>query len=64
MKNAMLVAGYRDEKLISKRAKDALTLVDMERYKNKLSDAAFGRAATESGYRARIGKGERNNFRG
>ena len=42
MKNAMLVAGYRDEKLISKRAKDALTLVDMERYKNKLSDALSG----------------------
>ena len=42
MKNAMLVAGYRDEKLIAKRAKDALTLVDMERYKNKLSDALSG----------------------
>ena len=42
MRNAMLVAGYHDEKVIEERAKEALALVDMERYKNKLSDALSG----------------------
>ena len=42
MHNAMLIAGCHDEKLIAKRAKEVLTLVGMERYQNKLSDALSG----------------------
>ena len=34
MRNAMLIAGFQDEKAIAGRSQEVLTLVDMERFKN------------------------------
>lgn len=42
MRNAMLLAGFRDENEIKKRTEEVLLLVDMERFKNKMSDALSG----------------------
>lgn len=40
--NQMIIAGFKDEKEISRRIVEALKLVDMERFKNKLGDALSG----------------------
>lgn len=42
MRNAMLIAGFTDEKEIEKRTEEVLKLVDMERFKNKQGDALSG----------------------
>lgn len=42
MRNAMLIAGFKDEEEIKRRCEEVLTLVDMERYKNKQGDALSG----------------------
>ncbi len=42
MRNAMLIAGFQDEKAIARRSQEVLTLVDMERFKNKQGDALSG----------------------
>ena len=42
MRNAMLIAGFKDEAEIKRRTEEALTLVDMERFKNKQGDALSG----------------------
>lgn len=42
MQNAMLLAGFKDQKEIAKRSKEVLELVDMDRYKNKQGDALSG----------------------
>lgn len=42
MRNAMLIAGFIDEKEIEKRTEEVLKLVDMERFKNKQGDALSG----------------------
>ena len=38
----MMIAGFKDEKEIARRTEEALKLVDMERFKNKLGDALSG----------------------
>lgn len=40
--NQMIIAGFKDEKEISRRIVEALKLVDMKRFKNKLGDALSG----------------------
>ena len=42
MRNAMLLAGFKDEKEIERRSEEVLKLVDMERFKNKQGDALSG----------------------
>lgn len=42
LRNQMLIAGFKDEKEIARRTEEALKLVDMERFKNKLGDALSG----------------------
>ena len=42
MKNAMHIAGFKDESEIARRSEEVLTLVDMERFKNKQGDALSG----------------------
>ena len=42
MENAMIIAGFKDKELIKKRTEEVLTLVKMERYKHKTSDALSG----------------------
>ena len=42
MRNAMHIAGFKDEGEIERRSEQVLTLVDMERYKNKQGDALSG----------------------
>ncbi len=42
MRNAMHIAGFRDEGEIERRSEQVLTLVDMERFKNKQGDALSG----------------------
>ena len=42
LRNQMIIAGFRDEKEIERRTEEALKLVDMERFKNKLGDALSG----------------------
>ena len=42
LRNQMIIAGFNDEKEIEKRTEEALKLVDMERFKNKLGDALSG----------------------
>lgn len=42
MRNQMLIAGFKDENEIKQRSVEALTLVDMERYKHKFGDALSG----------------------
>lgn len=42
MKNAMLIAGFKDENEITRRTEEVLKLVKMDRYKNKKSDALSG----------------------
>lgn len=42
MKNAMHIAGFRDESEIERRSEEVLRLVDMERFKNKQGDALSG----------------------
>lgn len=42
MRNAMLIAGFIDEKEIERRTEEVLKLVDMERFKNKQGDALSG----------------------
>ena len=42
MRNQMIIAGFKDEKEIERRTEEALKLVDMERFKNKLGDALSG----------------------
>ena len=42
MRNAMLIAGFRDEKEIERRTHEVLNIVDMERFKNKQGDALSG----------------------
>lgn len=42
MRNAMHIAGFKDEAEIAKRSEEVLTLVDMERFKNKQGDALSG----------------------
>ena len=42
MKNAMRIAGFKDESEIARRSEEVLTLVDMERFKNKQGDALSG----------------------
>lgn len=42
MRNAMLIAGFTDEKEIERRTEEVLKLVDMERFKNKQGDALSG----------------------
>lgn len=42
MSNAMLIAGFTDEKEIERRTEEVLKLVDMERFKNKQGDALSG----------------------
>ena len=39
LRNQMIIAGFKDEKEIARRTEEALKLVDMERFKNKLGDA-------------------------
>ena len=38
MRNAMHIAGFKDESEIERRSEEVLTLVDMERFKNKQGD--------------------------
>lgn len=42
LRNQMIIAGFKDEKEIACRTEEALKLVDMERFKNKLGDALSG----------------------
>ena len=42
MKNAMHIAGFKDEGEIERRSEQVLTLVDMNRFKNKQGDALSG----------------------
>lgn len=42
MRNAMLIAGFKDETEMKRRSEEVLMLVDMERYKNKQGDALSG----------------------
>ena len=42
MRNAMHIAGFKDEEEIKRRTEEVLTLVDMERFKNKQGDALSG----------------------
>lgn len=42
MHNAMVLAGFKDEKEIERRSEEVLKLVDMERFKNKQGDALSG----------------------
>ena len=42
MRNAMHIAGFKDEREIERRSEQVLTLVDMERFKNKQGDALSG----------------------
>ena len=42
LRNQMIIAGFNDEKEIERRIEEALKLVDMERFKNKLGDALSG----------------------
>ena len=42
LRNQMIIAGFKDEKEIERRSEEALKLVDMERFKNKLGDALSG----------------------
>lgn len=42
LRNQMIIAGFKDEKEIERRTEEALKLVDMERFKNKLGDALSG----------------------
>lgn len=42
LRNQMIIAGFKDEKEIERRSREALKLVDMERYKNKRADALSG----------------------
>ena len=42
LRNQMIIAGFKDEKEITRRTEEALKLVDMERFKNKLGDALSG----------------------
>ena len=42
MRNAMHIAGFQDESEIESRSEQVLTLVDMERFKNKQGDALSG----------------------
>ncbi len=42
LRNQMIIAGVKDEKEIARRTEEALKLVDMERFKNKLGDALSG----------------------
>ena len=42
MRNAMHIAGFKDEGEIERRGEQVLTLVDMERFKNKQGDALSG----------------------
>ena len=42
LRNQMMIAGFKDEKEIARRTEEALRLVDMERFKNKLGDALSG----------------------
>ena len=42
MRNAMHIAGFQDEGEIERRSEQVLTLVDMERFKNKQGDALSG----------------------
>lgn len=42
MRNAMHIAGFKDEAEIERRSEEVLTLVDMERFKNKQGDALSG----------------------
>ena len=42
MRNAMHIAGFKDEGEIERRSEQVLTLVDMERFRNKQGDALSG----------------------
>ena len=42
LRNQMIIAGFKDEKEIARRTEEALKLLDMERFKNKLGDALSG----------------------
>lgn len=42
LRNQMIIAGFKNEKEIARRTEEALKLVDMERFKNKLGDALSG----------------------
>ena len=42
LRNQMIIAGFKDEKEIARRTEEALKLVDVERFKNKLGDALSG----------------------
>ena len=42
MRNAMHIAGFKDEAEIERRSEEVLALVDMERFKNKQGDALSG----------------------
>lgn len=42
MRNAMHIAGFKDEGEIARRTEKVLTLVDMERFRNKQGDALSG----------------------
>lgn len=42
LRNQMIIAGFKDEKEIARRTEEALKLVDMERFKNKLGDVLSG----------------------
>ena len=42
MHNAMHIAGFKDEGEIARRTEEVLTLVDMERFRNKQGDALSG----------------------
>ncbi len=42
LRNQMIIAGFKDEKEIERRTIEALKLVEMERFKNKLGDALSG----------------------
>lgn len=42
MRNAMRIAGFKDEGEITRRTEEVLRLVDMERFKNKQGDALSG----------------------
>mgnify|MGYP000248414139 FL=1 len=42
LRNQMIIEGFKDEKEIARRTEEALKLVDMERFKNKLGDALSG----------------------
>ena len=42
MRNAMHIAGFKDETEIAKRTEEVLKIVDMERFQNKQGDALSG----------------------